>query len=387
LSKKKIEYLLQVYDSVEEKASWLLSNPESTREGQKIHWFMEAVFGIFGVDESNPDEWVTAILPVFNYGKNRERIAELLVEKLRKGKILKNWQKTWLVEMESLLRNPRQGVELISLMNISFSQYDMLTQIYGKTFDEDTNRMKRQHLSNGESIGFLLATKRKVQALWKEIIEKNLKYRKIEFEEYTGYIWPIPYIIQYILSHSLLTNLMKDSTVLDIILKLDGFPVGGEQGFCVSITLKNFGFLAKCGCLHFLTNIADISDKDRNLVKIFLAENLVYLNEIASTGFLFLPDWKIKVACSLRIGGDDPMLRVLMGLDSSISSWLCIYCFQLRNGKDQSIFCNIMIQLINKLIRGEKNLSHVKREWDMGNILSKEQGLARSSTNLTCIFR
>jgi hypothetical protein len=111
------------------------------------------------------------------------------------------------------------------------------------------------------------------------------------------------------------------------------FPVGGTHALQASVTLLNFGEYCKCTCLHFICNVADVNDKTTAEVCFCLGENLAILNEIATRKTIRLPKLKMELPCNLFIGGDDPLMRILLQIDSSLSKYCCKYCFQQRNCK------------------------------------------------------
>ena len=99
--------------------------------------------------------------------------------------------------------------------------------------------------------------------------------------------WLIPDIIKYICGNIVLMILIIILVdTLEVILKLDAFPVAEGSCLLMSLTLDNFGLLCKTSCLHFIVTIANCNDHERNIVAQVLANNFAIIDQLAVTGII-----------------------------------------------------------------------------------------------------
>lgn len=219
------------------------------------------------------------------------------------------------------------GLKLVSLLDLPWTKYDLLRQLFSATLAKNGWNTR---------IFMFLATKKNVQSQWRTICNNCLKLRKIShfvveeesqnLRKIISHECNILNIIDYIFKTPMLRNSLKDSDNLEMIFRMDAFPVGGEQGLLAAITFKNFGVLSHIPMFQFMTNLANVSDKKAAHVRLALGQNLEMLNEIARTKKIALPNSCVTINCILRVGGDDPVLRLLFGLKASNCNRLSIYC-------------------------------------------------------------
>ena len=101
--------------------------------------------------------------------------------------------------------------------------------------------------------------------------------------------WLISDIIKYICGNIVLMALITISVdTLEVILKLDAFPVAEGSCLLMSLTLGNFELLCKTSCLHFIVAIANCNDYERDIVAQVLANNFAIIDQLAATRIIWM---------------------------------------------------------------------------------------------------
>ena len=126
--------------------------------------------------------------------------------------------------------------------------------------------------------------------------------------------WLITDILEYIFSNTFLVSLFVSFEILEVILKVDAFPVAGGSCLLLTLTLGNFGKRCKSSWLHFVAAIADCNDKDRSIVQQVLANNFSIVDRLTKAGEIFITAMGKAIPIVFNIGGDDALLHVLTGL-------------------------------------------------------------------------
>ena len=178
----------------------------------------------------------------------------------------------------------------------------------------------------------LLPSSQQVRAKWNEIYAAVVKPKIFSVGKIKVVEWLIPDIIEYICGNIVLMALITVPVdTLEVILKLDAFPVAGGSCLLMSLTLGNFGLLCKTSCLHFIVAIADCNDHERDIVAQVLANNFAIIDQLAATGIIWVQALQRHLNIVFHFGGDDKILCLITGLEVSSSNWCCFYCFWMRN--------------------------------------------------------
>jgi hypothetical protein len=147
----------------------------------------------------------------------------------------------------------------------------------------------------------------------------------------TAVEWLVTDIIEYVCSNPVLLLLFAVPVdVLEVIVKLDAFPVAGGHCFLLSVTFGNFGALCKASCLHFVAAIADCNDSDRDILLQVTKNNFAAIDALLAAGSMFVKALNRTIRIVINFGGDDKILRLIAGLEVSSSKWCCFYCFWRR---------------------------------------------------------
>lgn len=221
------------------------------------------------------------------------------------------------------------GLKIVGLLDLPWGKYQLLRKLFA---------MEVQRTKWNSRIFKILATKEEVQREWKLLSMQHLKLNKLTKvvtiedipKEIISYECSILAILNYIFGSPILKSLVLNPDNLEVIFRMDAFPVGGRQGLLAAITLKNFGSMCHLPTFQFLTNVANIGDKDHDQVRFALGQNLHLLNNMAQTRKIYIHSLLKAVNCQIRVGGDDPVLRLLFGLKASNSLHLSIYCQCIR---------------------------------------------------------
>lgn len=123
-------------------------------------------------------------------------------------------------------------------------------------------------------------------------------------------------------------NTMKNPLRLEIIIRGDGFPIGGGHACFLLAALGNCEEMSKCLSFNFPINIAAISEKNRERVRQAFAANLAKLNMWSHLGQMELLGLIINV--KVEWGGDEAWMRMMLGLQSSSADLACFKCLWLR---------------------------------------------------------
>ena len=130
----------------------------------------------------------------------------------------------------------------------------------------------------------LLPSSKQVRLKWNEIYATTVKPKIFSIDKIKVVEWLISDIIEYICGNIVLMALITIPVdTLEVILKLDAFPVAKGSCLLMSLTLGNFGLLCKTSCLHFIVTIADCNDHERDIVAQVLANNFAIINQLVAT--------------------------------------------------------------------------------------------------------
>ena len=185
----------------------------------------------------------------------------------------------------------------------------------------------------------LLPSLASVQALWESTWKGMMKVGLIAIEGVNAAEWLLLDIIQYVFRNPFLLALMVNPLVLEVIVKLDAFPIATGHCLLLSVTFGNFGMLCKTSCLHFIAAMANCNDGDRDMLRRVLQNNLVQIDHLLEVGELFIEAIQQSIKIVFALGGDDKVLRCICGLEVSSSVWCCFYCFFHRNLPSQLPQC------------------------------------------------
>jgi hypothetical protein len=184
---------------------------------------------------------------------------------------------------------------------------------------------------SGVHVPQLLPSFKAVKAKWKEIIASTMTLSTIAILGIPAAEWLITDILEYIFANEYLVSLCSEGLELvEVIIKLDAFPVAGGNCFLMTLTLGNFGNACKDSWLHFLAAIAACNDKDYDIVAQVVKNNFAIIDLLTAAGEIFIKALQKTVKIVFSIGGDDALLRLITGMDPSGSKWCCFYCFWQR---------------------------------------------------------
>lgn len=135
--------------------------------------------------------------------------------------------------------------------------------------------------------------------------------------------------IQFFLDHKAYSTHIADKNNLEIIIRGDGFPVGGKHAIFLIVTLGNFGPLGKCIGFNLPINVAEVDESNLEEVRAALQGNLKTAGEMSQkTKWQFAAGFEPNVR--VEYGGDEAWLRMLMGIRSSKEQFACLKCLWLR---------------------------------------------------------
>lgn len=329
-SPKTVQYLCTVYNKVLDVAPWILEARKSIRQSEQNRWAHNALSSIYKVNSRNSPELADILSKLLHYGKRD--VLELIMRESHQRTLKQSIQQQILQILSRNCSNPVEAVKLICVANISFNQYRKITQSFGKQWIESKHRYSRKRLTQNFSIPRLFASIPAVRKCYSTIALQYMRCIEHIKGEYIGHEWNVIEILEYIWSFSMLRNMLQDTEELELIVKLDGFPVGGASGFFITLTLGNFGVACKCSVLQFILLSSNMPEKDRELLEFMFETNIQVLKRISQVGEVFLERAQVNFKATLAIGGDDPILRTILGLTRSGDIWYCIYCFGIRSG-------------------------------------------------------
>jgi hypothetical protein len=144
----------------------------------------------------------------------------------------------------------------------------------------------------------------------------------------------VEHILNYIFSHPLLTSFLLYNERIDLVRRMDEYPQAGQGIFVESYTLRNFGRLSKVLLLQFVSIITTCTSHSNHL-EALLHSNNHFLEQALSRGQVTIQPLNgspFTRPFSLRLGGDDPMLRYILRRQPSSSEFCCLYCMWIRLG-------------------------------------------------------
>jgi hypothetical protein len=131
--------------------------------------------------------------------------------------------------ISTALCEPLLGVLLVSLLNISWSQYQMLVHMVRKGWNATTSKFEpltlhwpalRQQYST-TVLPRLVAPFKHVKQLWKQIFQQSTRYSPINIPNVVAQEWLITDIIEYVCGNAFLLGLFRIPVdTLEVILKV-----------------------------------------------------------------------------------------------------------------------------------------------------------------------
>lgn len=267
------------------------------------------------------------------------------------------------------MTEPLQGTLLVSLLGLTWHQYELLIRFFGKVWHAATAKWGSIKLCwpesiDSEAIPSLLPSLSRVQSLWNATFQQFVKLAHLEIPGYHAVEWLLSDIIEYVCGNALLFALFEFQNELEILLKLDAFPVAAGHCLILSVTFGNFGRLCKTSCLHFIAAIADCNDKDVSIMRQVLAHNFAVIDKLAKAQRIFVTALQQELPIRFAFTGDDVVLRIITGLCSSASNFCCFYCFyrrHLQEGESQ-LLVKRSVASANRY-GGQAKYGHVELPW------------------------
>jgi len=128
-----------------------------------------------------------------------------------------------------------------------------------------------------------------VKAKWKEIIASTMTLSMIAILGIVAAERLITDILEYIFANEYLVSLCSEGLELvEVIIKLDAFPVAGGNCFLMTLTLGNFGNACKDSWLHFLAAITACNDKNYDIVAQVVKNNFAIIDLLTAAGEIFI---------------------------------------------------------------------------------------------------
>lgn len=149
------------------------------------------------------------------------------------------------------------------------------------------------------------------------------------------YRWSVREWLEFVLQSPVYLSQLKTPQELEIIIRGDGFPVGGKHASFVIASLGNFGQLSQCLAFNFPLVLAEVDEKNRSAIREVFAETFAELNAISRLGRLQIGAKSLRVR--VEYGGDESWLRNLLGLKSCREDLGCFKCYWSR--KEDYIEC------------------------------------------------
>lgn len=148
-------------------------------------------------------------------------------------------QKATLQELCTVLCDSLLGVMLVSFCHLNWSQYTDLISFLGHHWNETRQKWMRLKLPSGINVPQLLPSLVAVKHKWKEIARSAMTLSIIPMGV-PAMQWVITDVLEYICGNEYLLSLCTTSIeVLEVIIKLDAFPVAGGNCFLMTLTLGN----------------------------------------------------------------------------------------------------------------------------------------------------
>jgi hypothetical protein len=221
-----------------------------------------------------------------------------------------------------VLACPMRAVKTVADLNIPVSAYESIAKepvVFGddNTFVPATVK--------GVPIPSFAASVASFKEAWK-LLKACFSIRRMSNNSYG---WDVKECIRFLLRTPAFARHIADPSCLEIIVRGDGFPVGGKHAIFLVVTLGNFGVLGKSIGFNMPINLAEVDEGNREEVRAALQDNLAACGELARDGHWEVSPGKV-VQVRVEYGGDEAWLRMMLGVLSSKESLACLKCFWLR---------------------------------------------------------
>ena len=127
--------------------------------------------------------------------------------------------------------------------------------------------------------------------------------------------WALPDLFDYIFGFRDVVDSMRFPTGEQrfcLIVRGDGMPLGGETWCQLTVGFANHGWLARTLSYMWTCNVALCAEKESELLGDLFQNNLATLQGIIDSGHITFRGWSYP--CDVILGGDDPWLRMVLGL-------------------------------------------------------------------------
>lgn len=245
MEEKNREKLSILYRRVKKYAPWLLkkkSSMASVRLRQRHLWLVTMIGYVFAIDLNNVGAlclfmcgflyylgttFISSLLPMLGDGMVRINIIYYENNQLS-YQYLHEIRLDTLKTMSVTLCDPLLGVLLVSLLNLSWAQYEMLIHILRKGWNPATKQFEALSLS-WPALGAyakiviprMVAPFREVKRMWKSIFQQQTNYTPINIPNVAAKEWLITDIIEYVCGNAFLRSLFVIPVeTLEIILKV-----------------------------------------------------------------------------------------------------------------------------------------------------------------------
>ena len=246
------------------------------------------------------------------------------------GRFFRKEVKDIMGQMKEQLQCPFRGVKAVVDLGIPISRYEVLTK--PPQVIQDDGYFGPASIA-GVEIPNMWASVKDVKKVIKDL-KARFKFFPTGKEGTDACYWDVEDCIKFICRSEVYMEQMQDPHHLEIIVRGDGLPVGGNHACFLLLTLGNFGILSKCLGFNFPINIAEVDEKNREEVRLAFQHNMDKLNDWARHPIVEIAPG-ITVTVKVEWGGDESWLRMMLGLMSSKEALACIKCHWRRNSKYQ----------------------------------------------------
>lgn len=231
-----------------------------------------------------------------------------------------------LKQVQEELSCPFRATKMVTELNLPTSLYPVLAAPPMKAEVHKNGSVEySQATVEGVPILSLIAPMANFKHLWKSfeqmfpLTETGKNSFALQLKHAIEFFFKTPAYSQYI----------ADPSNLEIIIRGDGFPVGGKHAVFLLVTLGNFGIRSKCLAFNLPINVAEIDEKNRPAVKQAFKDNLKFANEINKTKCIEFGGRRVKAR--VEFGGDEAFLRMMLGLQACSELHACIKCLWHRD--------------------------------------------------------
>jgi hypothetical protein len=232
-----------------------------------------------------------------------------------------------LQEAQNVMACPYRAAQLVCDLNIPVSRYHYLSKppmVMGE------NHKFVPATVEGVPLPSFHAPTKEFEAAWHDLKEAFVIQHAGTDESTNSYSWNALDALKFLHSNPAYKEHIQDPNNLELIVRGDGFPVGGKHAIFLIMTLGNFGVLGKSVAFNIPLNLAEVSEKNHAGVRAALAGNLNVLAKLSEQKTLELfPGVHVNVR--VEYGGDESWLRMLLGLLSSSELMACLKCIWLRD--------------------------------------------------------